>query len=268
MGSNLLTTGEVARLLGVTRDAVLKWIKKGKLPATRTPGGHYRVPREACYGFARDPSGDGLATTDRPGPSPGSPTRSQAEQGEVRCWEYFGSGGVPRQACLNCLVYLARAQNCYRLAELGEEVGHSLHFCRTDCRECAFYRACQGLETEVLIVTRDEGLSHRVEKEAEANRISIRFARSGYQASATVSTFRPALVILDSDVPEVREGHLARALLADERLPGIRVYVAGRKGHEPDVETLGLPTIPAPFDGELVGRLAQGLARQSPSIVA
>lgn len=268
MGSNLLTTGDVARLLGVTRDAVLKWIKKGKLPATRTPGGHYRVPREACYGFARDLSGDGASLPAHSELGTGSAVGSTLERGEVRCWEYFSSGGAPRQACLNCLVYLARAQNCYRLAELGEEAGHSLHFCRTDCRECAFYRACQGLETEVLIVTRDEGLSHRIEKEAEANRISIRFARSGYQASATVSTFRPALVIMDSDVPEVREGHLARALLADERLPGVRVYVACREGHEAEVKDLGLPTVPAPFNGELVGRLAEELPRTSPSIVA
>ena len=50
----LLSTGEVARLCGVTRDAVLKWIKKGKLPATQTPGGHFRIPREACQGMAME----------------------------------------------------------------------------------------------------------------------------------------------------------------------------------------------------------------------
>ncbi|MBW1878690.1 MAG: helix-turn-helix domain-containing protein, partial [Deltaproteobacteria bacterium] len=38
-----LSTGQAANLLSVTADTVLKWIKKGKIPATRTAGGPYRV---------------------------------------------------------------------------------------------------------------------------------------------------------------------------------------------------------------------------------
>ena len=39
----MLSTGKVAKLLSVTPDTVLKWIKNGQLPATRTAGGHYRI---------------------------------------------------------------------------------------------------------------------------------------------------------------------------------------------------------------------------------
>ena len=57
---SLLSTGDVAKLFGVTPDAVLKWIKKGKLPATRTAGGHYRVTREACTALGlEDSNGNG-----------------------------------------------------------------------------------------------------------------------------------------------------------------------------------------------------------------
>ncbi len=40
-----LSTGEIARLLHVTRVAVFGWIRAGKLQAYRIPGGHYRVTR-------------------------------------------------------------------------------------------------------------------------------------------------------------------------------------------------------------------------------
>ena len=40
----LLTTSEVAKALNVTRHAVTKWIKEGKLKAIRLPGGRYRIP--------------------------------------------------------------------------------------------------------------------------------------------------------------------------------------------------------------------------------
>jgi excisionase family DNA binding protein len=38
-----LTTGELARELGVSRGAVLKWVKQGIItPEFTTPGGHHR----------------------------------------------------------------------------------------------------------------------------------------------------------------------------------------------------------------------------------
>lgn len=258
MTSDKLSTGEVARLCGVTRDAVVKWIKKGKLQATRTPGGHYRIAREVCLSL---PTCSPEVEAEVDGPSfPKSARREPRDPDAMRCWEYFGEADKPRDTCLGCLVYLARAQKCYRLAELGEESGHRLHFCRTDCRTCAFYRACQGLATEVLIVTRDEALAHRIQMRADPGAISVRFARSGYEASAIISTFSPALIVLDSGLAEVRDGHLLRSLLQDDRIPGAGVAVATREGDEIPRGVQGIHTLRAPFTTKDIEALAAAVA--------
>lgn len=49
-----LSTGEVARLLHVTRVAVLFWIRAGKLKASRVPGGRYRIARDDFRKFLAD----------------------------------------------------------------------------------------------------------------------------------------------------------------------------------------------------------------------
>ena len=43
MNSLYLKTTQVAKLLGVSRDVIVKWINQGDLPAITTPGGHFRV---------------------------------------------------------------------------------------------------------------------------------------------------------------------------------------------------------------------------------
>ncbi len=250
-----MTTGEVARLCGVTPDAVLKWIKAGKLPATRTPGGHYRVSREACTAM-----GLGETQTEKPNlhavVAPALPEKA-------RCWEFFGDGGNPKDTCLSCLVYQSGAQHCYKLAELGERTGHQRNFCgKDDCEPCSFYRACHDMSTEVVVVTRDEALTRRLEKDIEPSRISLRFARSGYEAAITIAAFHPSLVILDSDVPEVRDGQLPESIMRDERMPGVTVFVACRRGHEVTVDSDAAPTIEAPFTGKRIEELADALRRR------
>jgi excisionase family DNA binding protein len=56
-GYGLLTTGDVARVCGVTRDGVGHWIRAGKLPAFRTPGGHFRIQKEDLHAFLRRSGG-------------------------------------------------------------------------------------------------------------------------------------------------------------------------------------------------------------------
>ena len=252
MDSRLLTTGEVAKLCGVTPDAVLKWIKAGKLPATRTPGGHFRVTSETCAAM-------GLGESQQEEPQTTAVTSTPDTEGR-RCWEYFGDDGAPRDSCLKCVVYLAGAQHCYKLAELGEQAGHTRNFCgKDDCEPCSFYRACHGMTTSVLVVTRDDALTRRLEKEIDASSVTLRVARSGYETSLAIAAFHPSLVVLDSDVPEVRDGQLPESVMQDERVPGVTVYVARREGHEVTVDLESAPTIDAPFSAAQIEGLATKL---------
>lgn len=48
----LITTTHVARMYGVDKSTVRKWVADGKLvPALRTPGGHYRFLASELAGF-------------------------------------------------------------------------------------------------------------------------------------------------------------------------------------------------------------------------
>lgn len=56
-----LAVGQVAALVGVAPITVNRWIHEGRIPATRTPGGHFRIRLadvtallEPAYAPARD----------------------------------------------------------------------------------------------------------------------------------------------------------------------------------------------------------------------
>lgn len=42
---DLLSCGQVAKLVGVTSRTVQNWIKRGEIPYISLPGGHYRIHR-------------------------------------------------------------------------------------------------------------------------------------------------------------------------------------------------------------------------------
>lgn len=42
----IYSLGEVAGIFGVSYQTVRRWVKIGKLPTIRTPGGNHRVRRE------------------------------------------------------------------------------------------------------------------------------------------------------------------------------------------------------------------------------
>src|SRR5690348_14411117 len=97
MSRQLFTTGEVARRCSVKPDTVLKWIQKGRLRATRTLGGHFRVDERDLLP---------LITKAEPPDAP-STTKPALLSHPLRCWEYMSE--ELRDECRNCIVYRVRA---------------------------------------------------------------------------------------------------------------------------------------------------------------
>ena len=217
MSASLLTTGKAARLCSVQSDTVLKWIKKGRLPATRTVGGHYRVEERDLISVLSQEE----TPRDRQPASPALCSRP------MRCWEYMNNG--PGDECRNCVVHRVHAAWCFKLVSLVRGAGHEKRFCSGLCTECPYYRLVHALPANVLVITEDESLIQSLARR-ESESLALRFARRGYDASAIISVFRPAFVIFDQAILESLGVALLEALASDPRTSGARVLVAIRKG--------------------------------------
>ncbi len=51
--SGYLTTTEFARLCGVSRFTIINWVKRGRIKAIKTAGGHYRIPETEALSLLR-----------------------------------------------------------------------------------------------------------------------------------------------------------------------------------------------------------------------
>lgn len=217
MTSTLLTTGQAARLCAVKPDTVLKWIKKGRLRAVRTAGGHFRVEQADVALLVSQDHGHDREWEDR----------SALCSRPMRCWEYMNHS--PGHECHDCVVRQVRAAWCWRVANLIRGAGHAKRFCTGVCQECPYYRRVHGLATNVLVITRDEALIQDLARRAN-HAIDFRFARRGYDASAIISVFRPAFVVFDQAVLESLGVTLVEEFASDPRTAGARLLVAVRKG--------------------------------------
>lgn len=215
----LLSTGEAAKLCAVKPDTVLKWIKRGRLEAVRTAGGHYRIQLSDIEPLIRGRTFGDLSV----------PPPPQCNPQPLRCWEYLSPTGEVPEGCKKCVVYRVRAAWCFQVAGLGREIGHAKHLCRTSCRDCAYYRRVQGLATHVLVISPDESLIRRLQADS-SEELELEFARSAYEASAIIHTFRPGFVVLDRDLGASEEAGLLKSLRSDPRIPGVRVILAGGRG--------------------------------------
>jgi excisionase family DNA binding protein len=214
----LVTTGKASELLGVTPDTVLRWIKSGRLEATKTPGGHNRISLQEIEPLIR-----------KSHPAPTAVQEPECALEPLHCWEYLSTHGELRNECQRCIVYQARATQCFRLAEMQEEIGHAKLFCQTSCEDCLYYRRVKRLATHVLVITSDQKLITALNDDPRDD-LSIRFANNGYEASTVIGSFRPGFVVLDCDPRNVNADELVECLAADNRVPGLRIIFAVRPG--------------------------------------
>lgn len=215
-GSDWLTTGEAAQICSVTADAVQKWIRKGRLAAQKTAGGHYRIARRDIEPFATANSHARWFS------APPGTCRPQP----LRCWEYLSGNGAIHEDCLKCVVYRVRASWCFAVLGRNEGAEHARHFCRSQisCQECAYYQQVCSVPARVLVIGPTEAMRLMLGEAPPS--LTLEFGGSGYEASALISTFRPLFAVVDESLLGSHGGNLLDNLAQETRVPGLRVLLA------------------------------------------
>ena len=243
-----VSTGKAAELCSVTADTVLKWIKIGRIPANRTPGGHYRIHRETLMNIIDE------------GDLPGQAAKS------IRpfqfCWEFYKKNGGSMEKCNKCIVYRSRAMRCYEMIQLPGESGHAKTFCKGSCDHCEYYRVVQGQRLNVLVITEQDELKTDLEKQAGSANFKLRIADDSYFCSMIIENFRPDYVVIDSSIGAERCKFFTKHLSLDPRIPYVKIILAGEVAQVPaDCEKIIFAVINRPFTTAELESLI-GLARQ------
>ena len=220
MSKQFLSTGEVAVLCAVTPDAVLKWIKSGKVPATRTPGGHFRIHQSEIP--------VDLIKKQTP------PQAQQQKRSFKYCWEFHAVSGKTPDECQSCIVYRSRAERGYNMVHLPEEAEHAKKFFKETCENCDYYKMANSQRYNVLIVTDRAELRTSLETDLPTVNFNLTFADSEYQCSMIVNDFQPDFVVIDCTICEKQCQKFAGCLAKDPRLPFIRVIMAGEEYEFPN----------------------------------
>lgn len=213
--NDTVSTGQASKLCGVTPDTVLKWVKTGRITATRTVGGHYRIHRSSLTPFLASRTDESSGDHDVP----------SASLADMRCWEFCSRGGEIKEDCLRCVVYNANAEKCYVLARLGREGGHMAVYCKTTCEECEYYKQIRKTISRVLVVSHGDALADELRR-ASRETIDIRFACCGYEAATQLQHFRPEVVVIDGDFPPSAVKELCKHLTQDPLVAGASVLLS------------------------------------------
>lgn len=218
MAGRWLSTGKAAQLCSVNPDTVLKWIKRGRLQATRTAGGHYRIQERDLITLLPMLNGPGISPAQAP----------ESCERPLRCWEYLSTSGVVRDECKKCFIYQIRAAWCFRTAGLGCEFGQMQNFGNNACQDCSYFRRANGHATRVLVISADEQFTE-VLRQGKRDGLELRFARNAYDASAIITRFQPAFAVVDQELLAGLKYDLLNCLVNDARIPGLKIILATGK---------------------------------------
>jgi response regulator of citrate/malate metabolism len=67
--------------------------------------------------------------------------------------------------------------------------------------------------------------------------LALRFARNAYEASAMIGAFHAAFIVVDQDAIANGQANLLDCLIADPRLPGVRIILGVSKGRGARIRT-------------------------------
>ena len=251
-----LSTGQAAKICSVTPDTILKWIRAGRLRATRTPGGHNRIDRADLEQLMR-PNGASVKMADHHKTRAGSGPVVKFNDGRHfhYCWEFHGNGQL-LNGCSQCAVFKLRAQRCYEVAAIGAEVGHNGVFCKNTCAECSYFKEVYGRDTNVLVVTNNGPLGEELTASAEGTPFELKVTECEYTTSAIVETFRPDFVVVDCGLGQEPSLAICNHLMEDPRIPFVRVILAAGQGDLPkECNKEVFAQLDRPFDFDDIGEV-------------
>ncbi len=236
-----LSTGELAEMCSVTPDTVLKWIRAGKIPATRTPGGHHRIPRGVLNDLLNK----------------GKKIKPKSNIFDFQyCWEFNSKSGILPEGCQNCIVYRSRTHRCYEIKDLPTEAGHVGLFCKSSCDECEYYQKVIGQCTNVLVVTDQTEIKDFLEESNFDSKFNMKITDCEYRSSMLIDKFRPDYIVIDCSLGSERSKEFALLLHEDPRIPFVRVVLVGGKNSLPDeCDKLVFALINQPFNSEILTNL-------------
>jgi len=236
MAKNLFSTFQAAAVLGVTPDTVLKWIKAGKIPASRTLGGHYRVQRDTLTELIKERESQNLTVETIP-----------PQKTFQHCWEFNSNDDTLRDGCRGCLVYRTRAKLCYEMNSVPKQLGHLKLFCDSDCQDCDYYKYAKAQSASVLIITDDKECLSNLEN--GRTYLSYKTTNCEYECSAIVEKMRPDIAVIDWSFPRAREFY--DHLTDDSRIPYLKIIVVSDK------------TIPLEDNNKIIGCISGPLTLQA-----
>jgi excisionase family DNA binding protein len=212
-----LTTTQAARLLSVSPDTVLKWVKAGKVKSYRTLGGHFRIPISELDIPESERPAMKVVTNGVAAPST-----------HQYCWEYLAKGGEISPECKNCITYKSRAQRCYELKDLPGGFGCLNLMCDTKCEDCDYYQVAHGHKPRVLVFSDGKRLIKGGARPGSMNGFELEFARSEYEAAALIQSFRPDYIVVDCGFGKRRTAAICRHLFDDIRIPVVRIILSSK----------------------------------------
>jgi len=215
VGQSYYTTTQAAKLLSVSPDTVLKWVKANKLASYRTPGGHHRIPAEAVAALV--PEGMLAAIP------------LENSRGYDHCWEFYAGEEGVRNECRDCVAYKSRARRCYEMRSIPEEFGHLRLFCRTECEDCRYYQLTHEQSRGVLVVSRNRTWLGELAGQTDTSELTLATAASEYACGAVIESFRPDFIVLDCSFGTRRTREICRHLNDDERIPFTRIVLTSRQ---------------------------------------
>jgi excisionase family DNA binding protein len=212
-----LTTSQAARLLSVSPDTVLKWVKAGKIKSRRTLGGHFRIPISELQITSR--ASDTRVIR-----------RTHPESSEyMYCWEYLAAGDEVKAGCKECITYRSRSKRCYELRDLPDGLGCISLQCEASCADCDYYKLVSGQARNVLVITSSRILVSDAVALDREKALNVRFAASEYEASQLIQSFRPDYIVVDCSLGKRRTAVLCTDLFNDDRIPVARIILSSRE---------------------------------------